>query len=370
MFKRILIANRGEIACRIIKTARRMGIETVAVYSEADRDALHVEMADLALPIGPAPAAQSYLSIENIIEACRLSAAQAVHPGYGFLSEREAFARALAAAGVQRWSYAALCVAMATSLKIYPLGIGLLICVIAPRPFAWRLLVALLLFAVAPFFFQRWPYVLDQYRTWISTRSSDNRLNYPIHYAPLDLWFLLHWVGHSSFPPSLYRLLQLGGGGAIALFCAWGKRKRWATERQLTCLFCLALIWMMLLGPATEAYTYLLLAPVLILVLTHVFTESGSTGLKLWVSSAFILQLIAVAKASLLPRFTPVWIFSPQPVSALLFLGACLVWLLDDSYWRFYSPASGNWVPVQTQTSRQLAYAPRPPSQVGWPRIS
>jgi propionyl-CoA carboxylase alpha chain len=100
MFKRILIANRGEIACRIIKTARRMGIATVAVYSEADRDALHVEMADTAIAIGPPPAAQSYLDIEKIVAACRQSGAEAVHPGYGFLSEREAFAAALAKAGI------------------------------------------------------------------------------------------------------------------------------------------------------------------------------------------------------------------------------------------------------------------------------
>ena len=100
MFKRILIANRGEIACRVIKTARRMGIETVAVYSEADRDALHVEMADDAVLIGPPAAAESYLLMEKIVEACRKTGAQAVHPGYGFLSEREAFPRALADAGI------------------------------------------------------------------------------------------------------------------------------------------------------------------------------------------------------------------------------------------------------------------------------
>src|SRR5271157_2876092 len=100
MFKRILISNRGEIACRIIKTARRMGVATVAVFSDADRDALHVEMADMAVPIGPPPAAQSYLVIEKIVEACKASGAEAVHPGYGFLSERAAFARALAEAGV------------------------------------------------------------------------------------------------------------------------------------------------------------------------------------------------------------------------------------------------------------------------------
>jgi propionyl-CoA carboxylase alpha chain len=100
MFKRILIANRGEIACRVIKTARRMGIETVAVYSEADRDALHVEMADQAVPIGPPAAAESYLVIEKIVDACKKTGAEAVHPGYGFLSEREAFPKALAKAGI------------------------------------------------------------------------------------------------------------------------------------------------------------------------------------------------------------------------------------------------------------------------------
>src|ERR1700730_1819635 len=88
MFKRILIANRGEIACRVIKTARRMGIETVAVYSEADRDALHVEMADEAVLIGPPAAAESYLSMEKIVAACRKTGAQAVDPGYGFLFAR------------------------------------------------------------------------------------------------------------------------------------------------------------------------------------------------------------------------------------------------------------------------------------------
>jgi propionyl-CoA carboxylase alpha subunit len=100
MFKRILIANRGEIACRVIKTARRMGIATVAVFSDADRDAVHVDMADEAVHIGPPPAAQSYLCIDKIVAACQATGAEAVHPGYGFLSEREAFPRALAEAGI------------------------------------------------------------------------------------------------------------------------------------------------------------------------------------------------------------------------------------------------------------------------------
>ncbi len=100
MLKKILIANRGEIACRVIKTARRLGIATVAVYSDADRDALHVELADEAVAIGPAPSRESYLSMDKIIAACKETGADAVHPGYGFLSENELFARRVEEEGI------------------------------------------------------------------------------------------------------------------------------------------------------------------------------------------------------------------------------------------------------------------------------
>ncbi|MDA9789748.1 acetyl/propionyl/methylcrotonyl-CoA carboxylase subunit alpha [Amylibacter sp.] len=100
MFKKILIANRGEIACRVIKTAKKMGIQTVAIYSDADREALHVKMADEAVHIGPSPANQSYIVIDKVMDAIRQTGAEAVHPGYGFLSENKLFAEALEAEGV------------------------------------------------------------------------------------------------------------------------------------------------------------------------------------------------------------------------------------------------------------------------------
>ena len=100
MFNKILIANRGEIACRVIKTARKMGIATVAIYSDADAGALHVKMADEAVHIGPPPAAESYIVIDKVMDAIRKTGAEAVHPGYGFLSENPKFAEALEKEGV------------------------------------------------------------------------------------------------------------------------------------------------------------------------------------------------------------------------------------------------------------------------------
>jgi len=100
MFRKILIANRGEIACRIARTAREMGISTVAIYSDPDADALHVLACDEAIRIGPAALAKSYLSIDAILEACKRTGADAVHPGYGFLSENPDFVEALTDAGI------------------------------------------------------------------------------------------------------------------------------------------------------------------------------------------------------------------------------------------------------------------------------
>ncbi len=112
MFSKILIANRGEIACRVAATARRMGIKTVAVYSEADAHAKHVAVCDEAVLIGPAPAKESYLRADKIIEVALATGAQAIHPGYGFLSENSEFANACAKAGGPPGNPASGCVSM------------------------------------------------------------------------------------------------------------------------------------------------------------------------------------------------------------------------------------------------------------------
>jgi hypothetical protein len=240
---------------------------------------------------------------------------------------------AMAAVRVERWNSAAACIAIATFFKVYPIAVGLLICLTAPRRFGWRLLAALLLLTIAPFFFQHWSYVSDQYHAWISTRASDDRRNWPIEKLPLDLWFLVHRFAHLPVAPTFYRVIQLGTAGALALFCAIQTSKGWASIRVLAGLFCLSSIWMTLCGPATESYTYVLLAAPIILALVQSFNAGQPRRLRAWILAAFALQLMAVTRASFLPHFKPSWSLSILPLSALAFLGYCLFWLLDDSCW-------------------------------------
>jgi hypothetical protein len=233
----------------------------------------------------------------------------------------------------ERWNIAAGCIGLATFFKIYPLAVGMLVCVVAPRRFIWRLLLALLVLALAPYLFQHWFYVTDQCRAWITTRASDNRLNYSLKYAPSDLWFLIHVIGKLPLSTGLYTLIQIASGGLIAVFCIWGKWRAWSAERILCGLFFLVTIWMTLCGPATEAHTYLLMAPPLVLALVKSFHDRPPLSHRLLVFGAFLLQMVHTARINYLFHAKQEWVFIPQPLSALLFLAYCLLWLLNDSFW-------------------------------------
>lgn len=240
---------------------------------------------------------------------------------------------AIAAVHGERWNIAALCIAIATFFKIYPVAVGMLICVIAPRRFIWRLVLALLVLSIAPYLFQHWSWVTEQYRVWIATRASDNRLNYSTKYMPIDLWFLLHTIAHFPIAAWVYTLIQISTGGLIALFYIWGLWKRWDFQRALCGQFFLVSIWMTLCGPATEAHTYLLMAPALVIALTKAFRDRQPMLLRTMVFGAFFFQLVHASRINCLVHIKSEWVFIPQPLSALLFLVYCLLWLLDDAFW-------------------------------------
>ena len=234
---------------------------------------------------------------------------------------------AVAAVPAERWSLVAIAIAAATYFKIYPLAVGLLILVIAPRRLGWRLALALILLGILPFLFQHWSYVSQQYHEWVTTRSADDRRLYPIKDVPLDLWFLLVRFGHLPIPGFVYTALQLLSGGAVALFCLVGVRKRWPNELLLVGLLSFVSIWMTLLGPATEPLTYVLLAPAAVLALTSLFLSRQSPWLKGWALGVYILLVLSVARASFLPHQKGLVVLTIQPIAALLFLAFCLVWL-------------------------------------------
>ncbi len=241
---------------------------------------------------------------------------------------------AIAAVRVERWNSAALCIAIATIFKVYPIAVGLLICVIAPRRFGWRLVTALLLLTYRSVSLSA---LVIRMRTNTTPGSQlGRRMTVETGRSKSCPWISGFWsAGLAIVPvaPTIYRLIQLGTAAALALFCAIQTSKGWATHRVLVGLFCLASIWMTLCGPATESYTYILLAAPTILALVQSFNAYQPAWLRAWVSAAFALQLLAVTRASFLPHCKTFWALSIQPLSALVFLGYCLFWLLNDSLW-------------------------------------
>ncbi len=169
---------------------------------------------------------------------------------------------ALAALAEERWWLSAFCVALATSLKLYPLAVGLLLLACYPRQFAGRLLLAVAALAALPFVLQSPAFVLAQYRAWAAALAGDNRWLWPPHMAYRDLWLLLrNW--NVSIRPEDYRIVQVIGGAGCAAVCGVLRLRGQTTPHVLSAVLALGSCWMMLLGPATESASYVLLAPAL-----------------------------------------------------------------------------------------------------------
>jgi hypothetical protein len=247
---------------------------------------------------------------------------------------------AVAAVPAERWAVTALCVAAATYIKIYPLAVGLVLLLIAPRRLGWRLLLASVLLGILPFLFQHWSYVSQQYHEWIATRSADNRRLYPLKDVPLDLWFLLVRFGHLPIPGFVYSAFQVLSGGAIAFFCLVGVWKNWREERLLAGILAFACIWMTVCGPATELQTYVLLAPVVVLMLVNSLLHLQTRWLQIGLVSVYVLLVMAVARTSFLPSLKSLWVLTIQPVAAVIFLGFCIACFVPDAIWQ--KQLSGN----------------------------
>ncbi len=228
----------------------------------------------------------------------------------------------IAACHREHWMLAAFCIAVATYFKIYPLAVGLLLALVYPRQFTWRLAFALLAIGALSFVLQKPSYVLEQYRLWVQTRLADNRQLYGNDIAPRDLWMLFR-LAHVSIGEPAYRVLQLLSGAAIGGLCWVGGPglKNWPEERRLVALFSLVCCWMLLCGPATESATYIMLAPAVVLALVQAFARPLPLWMRGWVVAAFAILLLALGINSFLKLHKTVAVMSVQPLAALVFCG-------------------------------------------------
>ncbi len=227
----------------------------------------------------------------------------------------------------EAWTLCALAGAIATTFKIYPVALALLLCLLRPRKVAWRFALILLFLALLPFALQRHDYVSAQYHSWLQTRMADNRFEYPMKDAPLDLWYLLVRLGNLPISPRAYTAFQILAGLALAAYI-WQRSRRGAPLPDiLASLFLLVSVWMLLLGPATENQTYVVLAPAACLLAVQCFQTTHPLP-RLPALSAYLILLAAVARNSLAPHLkSPIWM-ALQPVAALLLLAA----IFSDSF--------------------------------------
>lgn len=222
----------------------------------------------------------------------------------------------------EAWTLCALTAAVATTFKIYPVALALLLCLLRPRPLIWRFALILVLLALLPFALKDSHYVSSQYHAWWQTRVSDDRFQYPIKDAPLDLWYLLVRLGHLPVGEKVYTVFQALSGIALAGFVWDQSRRSIPLVDILAGLFLLVSVWMLLLGPATENQTYVVLAPAACLMAVQSLNSRTALLTRVLALGAFGLLLGAVARNSLIPSLKSPVYMAIQPVAALVLLTA------------------------------------------------
>ena len=239
---------------------------------------------------------------------------------------------ALIATRSARWAVAALCLGMVTYLKIYPLAAGLLLCVIFPQKFSWRLVAALFVLGALSFILQKPAYVAEQYHHWIATRSVDERHG-NVMMRPRDLWTLLAACG-IELNMRLYFFIQILGGGVIAVLCFIGRLKKWGNDRLLTLIFTLVCCWMLLLGPATESSTYILLAPAVSFAAAEAFSRPFPRWMCALITTVLTILIGGAAFIAFAGRRRDLWSMSIQQIGTVLFVVFAVAWVFKDSLWR------------------------------------
>lgn len=245
---------------------------------------------------------------------------------------------AVTAVSLKRWMLAAIAIGIAVYWKVYPIVVAMLFIVIAPTQMTWRLLLVFLVLALIPFACQKASYVLEQYQLWYATRIQDNRLNYPVKIAPLDLWYLLVRRAKMPISETAYQILRILSGAAIAWFCILGRLRRWPSERVLGGMFSFVCAWILLFGPASEHETYLLLAPAVVLGVLESLSLPSPIISRSLILSAYLLLFFSMAiRQFFFPTFHTSFFIVFQPIAAICFLGYALLYYCWPNKRSFYT---------------------------------
>ena len=238
---------------------------------------------------------------------------------------------ALVAARDERWALAALCVGLATFLKVYPLALGLVLALLFPRKFAWRLAVALLALGALSFILQRPSYVLEQYHNWVAARGVDERHG-SLANPPRDFHMLLRVFG-IVMEMKFYLVVQMLAGAAVAAVCFFGQLKGWAKDRLFTAVLTLVVCWMLLFGPATESSTYILLAPVISLAAVEAFGRPFPRWMRALAVTALAILIGGGAYIAFGGSHKDIYSLSIQQTGTIIFCVFALAWIFKPSLW-------------------------------------